>query len=606
MANVRGVPPAVVVVLTLVGLALPSFVVGPARAEDDWAVKRKGTGLVFAQRYKRILEARPEMGFIFKRLVQLYGPKGGADALADEYRERADKAPDNWKLRVLYGHFLRHTGKHEDAVKAYTAAKSAAKEEFLPAYALAEVLTVMRQSEAAEKAYEAALALARKDDQKRDCLTKLAALSLREGKVEKAKERFKQLLTVGPKDLQSREDLAALLARYGLHKEALTEYEAVLGKIRLDNLKVSLTLREIGGLRDKLGKPEEAIAAYRRSRKLLSKTHWLRRELSERIVDVHRRRGSLSELAIELGKRGGKRDPEALFTLAKIEEELGREEAAIKTLRRALKVRPGSSEARLKLIDLLEGQQRADEAMTEYGALVKRDAGDPEHRLRLARAYLRRGDRDGAQKALQSTEAKFKKSVPVLKNVADLYAKHGLSADARRVYEQLVKLDPRDPELRQRLGDLLLSQGKMNAAEANWSKIVAQDVTSSAGYVRLAQIYLGHNLLDKAIEALEKAVADDGKNVEARIELGKALGKAGRNEDALKVWMQAWKLAVDPQQLRTAEQQLVSLWDQLGQLAETTAELSEAFEKDPKDLRTGRLLAALLVKAKNLLSAERT
>lgn len=578
----------------------------PSASADDWAVKRKGTGLVFAQRYKRILEGRPEMGFIFKRLVQLYAPKGGADALADEYKARADKDPANWKLRVLYGHFLRHTGKHEDAVKAYTAAMTAAKDEFLPAFALAEVLTVMRQSDAAQKAYDAALLLARRDDHKRDCLTKLAALALREGKVDKAKERFKQLLTVGPKDLQAREDLAALLARYGLHQEALTEYEAILGKIRLDNLKVSLTLREIGALRDKLGKHEDAIKAYRRALKLLSKTHWLRRELSERIVDVHRRRGSLAELAVELGKRGGKRDPEALFTLAKLEEELGREDAAIKTLRRALKVRPGSSEARLKLIDLLEGQQRADEAMAEYAALVKRDGGDPEHRLRLARAYLRRGDRDGAAKALKAAEKKFGKSVPVLRNVADLYGKHGLAADARRVYERLVVLDPRDPELRKQLGDILLAQGKLADAETNWSKIVEQDATSSQGYVRLAQIYLGHNLVDKAIEALEKAVAADGKNVEARIELGKALGKAGRAEDALKVWKEAWRLAADAQHLRTAEQQLVALWDQLGQLAETASELAEAFEKDKKDLRTGRLLAAIWVKTKNLLGAERT
>jgi tetratricopeptide (TPR) repeat protein/outer membrane protein assembly factor BamB len=585
-----------------VALALPG---GGSAAADEWQVKRTGQGAVFAQRYKRILEGRPEMGFAFKRLLQLSGAKGGAQALADEYAKKIEKSPRNWKLQVLRGHLLRHLGQHEAAAKAYTAARELANDEHLPAYAHAELLALMRQSVAAEKAYEAALSLAKKHEQKRACLTKLAALALREGKVERAKDRFRALLAVGPKDLQAREDLAALLARYGLHEEALREYEAIRKKIRLDNLKVALTLREIGALRDKLGKPEEAIRAYAEALRLLSRTHWLRRELGERIVDVHRKRGTLGELAQDLGRRGAK-DVDALLSLAKIEEELGQEAKAVATLRRVLRKRPNDSEARLKLIDLLEGAQQPDAALTEYVALVKRDAGDPEHRLRLARAYLRRGQRDAAAKTLRDAEKKFKKSVAVLKAVFDLCSKHGLAADAQRILERLVALDPRDPELRRQLGDLALAQGKMPDAEKNWSDVVRSDPNPSQGYARLAQIYLGHNLVEKAVEALEKALQADPKNVEARIELARALARAGRVEDSLVAWKDCWRRAVDASHLRTAEQQLLAIWEQQGSLAEVVVEMRRAFESDPKDLRTGRLLGALFHKTRDWVGAETT
>src|SRR5205823_5894071 len=151
--------------------------------------------------------------------------------------------------------------------------------------------------------------------------------------------RFKEMTKVGPKSLQAREDLAGLLARHGLNAEALAEYEAVRALIRLDNMKVALTLREIGGLRDKLGKTDEAIAAYKQALKLLTKAHWLRRELQERIVDVHRKRGTLAALADEYearAKRG--RDPEVHFLLAKLSEELGRDARAVKALQAALKL----------------------------------------------------------------------------------------------------------------------------------------------------------------------------------------------------------------------------------------------------------------------------
>src|SRR5262245_56418401 len=153
------------------------FLALPAHA-DDWQVTRKGQSGVFVQRYKRLLEMRLKMDFNFKRLLQLYEPKGGALELITEYEAKAKAQPDSHAFRVILGHLNRHVGKADVAVGHYREAQRLAPNEYIVAFSLAEGLAAARDNPAAEKAYEAAFALAKKEDEKRDCLLKMAALAL--------------------------------------------------------------------------------------------------------------------------------------------------------------------------------------------------------------------------------------------------------------------------------------------------------------------------------------------------------------------------------------------------------------------------------------------
>src|SRR5262245_23545259 len=97
-------------VLALVPWARPA-------AADDWDVKSRGDPGVFIQRYQRLLESRLKMDFNFKRLLQLYEPKGGAEQLIAHYQAKAKGDPRSAAYQTLLGHLHRHVGRMEAALK---------------------------------------------------------------------------------------------------------------------------------------------------------------------------------------------------------------------------------------------------------------------------------------------------------------------------------------------------------------------------------------------------------------------------------------------------------------------------------------------------------
>src|SRR5206468_12880651 len=105
-------------------------------------------------------------------------------------------------------------------------------------------------------------------------------------------------------------------------------------------------------------------------------------------------------------------------------------------------------------------------------------------------------------------------------DLARAYAKKRVSAQARPLFEALIKEDPKNRDARNGLADLLLAMGDYGAAEKLLTDAKNQDPGDAGALARLGILHARMQRPDLALSELEQAVEKDPTQLEARAELG--------------------------------------------------------------------------------------
>ena len=86
------------------------------------------------ERYKQMLDAKPEEGIAMDRLWKAALESGGTDPMIAEY-----KARNTFAGRMVLGHLLRRAGREEEAASAFRDAAKLDAQSALPSLALAKL-----------------------------------------------------------------------------------------------------------------------------------------------------------------------------------------------------------------------------------------------------------------------------------------------------------------------------------------------------------------------------------------------------------------------------------------------------------------------------------
>ena len=151
---------------------------------------------------------------------------------------------------------------------------------------------------------------------------------------------------------------------------------------------------------------------------------------------------------------------------------------------------------------LAKGQ--LDRAITEYERLVQADPKDARLLLKLGDLYTRQG-------ATRDASATYRK-------VAEQYAEQGFFLKAVAVCKQILKLDPSQTDVWERLAEMYEMLSLVSDAIATYEQVA--DAYTRSGSPR------------KALRALEKCADLDPENVAARIRQAEALSKLNKPEEA--------------------------------------------------------------------------
>ncbi len=373
-------------------------------------------------------------------------------------------------------------------------------------------------------------------------LLNLGQALYKKGSVDEAIKYYLKSLEINPMSAMACCNLAVALRAKGKLDEADKYYLKALEI----NPRYIEAYYNLGNLLDSQGKVDRAIYYYRKAS-----------QLDPENVDIH------YNLAIALEKAGRIEDaireyskalrlspdsPDIHINLGLTLASQGKIEAAIRHYKKALSIKHDSLEAHLDLGVALTKLGRLDEAIRHYLDALKIDPNCIEAHNDLGIALLGKGKIDKAIRhfkevlRIRPNDAEAKKNLEIARKskertvklnqaitklkdmlkveprnpalhikLGDLYRVKGEIDNAIEQYKNALSIEPRSIEVFNKMAIAYASRGEYNLALSSLKEIIEFRPDNAAGYYNIACIYARQNKKDEAISWLKKAI-DRGFN----------------------------------------------------------------------------------------------
>ena len=267
----------------------------PAAADDPWAVRRSAFDPRVVARYKAMVRARPFANGPLRKLMGLYRKHRSLKALVAEFSAASAKDPKNFQLHSAL-HRICARAKDRACAGKHLAAAMKLRPEHPPTLA---AMAAHRQK--GGEASEAALLFRKAADRtsstrlKKAYLESAARAALAGRDLKAAHDHYRDLLKLAPSNSRVLLKLAQVMAEGGADKAAVAELQQGLGRVSDSQARTEI-LKQIAMLQGNLGEIQQAVATYQKAMALTSRGHWLRKEITERIIDLYRKNDDLKSL----------------------------------------------------------------------------------------------------------------------------------------------------------------------------------------------------------------------------------------------------------------------------------------------------------------------
>lgn len=133
----------------------------------------------------------------------------------------------------------------------------------------------------------------------------------------------------------------------------------------------------------------------------------------------------------------------------------------------------------------------------------------------------------------------------VLVNLADAYLQKGRMAEAKEIFQRVIRLDPTIPNGYSGIGNVYLRQGKLTEAAEQYRRAIAVDPTYVNAYNDLGAVMLKMHDWKQAIATLEKSIELKPDFVESIYNLAIAYQELKQNERAEELYRKV--IALNPE-----------------------------------------------------------
>lgn len=176
---------------------------------------------------------------------------------------------------------------------------------------------------------------------------------------------------------------------------------------------------------------------------------------------------------------------------------------------------------------------RADDPDQAIGLLKQAISAKPklkEAHFLLARLYSDRGMHDEAIGYLKTAAQLKHPEAP--RQLARTYHRAGMLDDAQALFEELLAKSPNDPDLRYRLGKVMLDKGDLNAAGESFRQVLQMSPNNAAAHNGLANLYYRQRMSAEAMAEYRKALQLDPNLPDAYLDLGNLYFETGKYQEA--------------------------------------------------------------------------
>jgi tetratricopeptide (TPR) repeat protein len=222
---------------------------------------------------------------------------------------------------------------------------------------------------------------------------------------------------------------------------------------------------------------------------------------------------------------------------------------AEKALRGYLRSHRDSSDALYMLGFVLNRENRPAESLASYTQAAAITLPTSDDLKMVGLDYVLLNDYADAIRWLEKAVALDSTNKDVWYYLGRAYYTRARLVEARKAFQTILYLDPRNSRAENNLGLILETEGKPAAAMEAYGKAIAwQEQNSPLGeqpYVNLGNLLMEQGQMKEAIEPLEKAVALAPNNAFCHMTLGVYYRKAGQMEPAQRELVRATQLEPD-------------------------------------------------------------
>lgn len=379
-----------------------------------------------------------------------------------------------------------------------------------------------------------------------------------------ATDVWRKILELRPDDALTMVQVAELFRQHDLQEEALELYQNAVDQ----DPNVSRYREYLGEYYHQLKRPQDAIKAWaaiaaddrRNSESLL--------RLSEIYENYEYTNEALS--AIQAAIQLTPNDFELRHRAALLFAETEQAEQALEMLRTAEPLASSEAEVELLITDeirlLLAIRQLDDFAKAYAEELSKTSKPTAFQWRRLALYHQARYDSSAALSAIRKAIELEPNSIQVLGTAQALAVEDGNLAEAVAFSYRLAEIDRRGQKLHyQNIARLERQLGRIEESLEAGEKLIEISPGNPDSYTFYAELCFSVGEVERAIEALRRAVRANPDLVELRVNLASTLAAQLRTREAIEVYWQAFESAEEIEQRLPLVTELVELYQQVGQ-----------------------------------------
>lgn len=391
--------------------------------------------------FRRYLSRKPLHDWAFDKLIEAASSINGLQGLITEYAERVESDKASKAERIILARLYDAVDRTPEALEILLALKDPEPQVF----ALIGRLELDRGQPA--RALEA-LDKAVTGTEDRKLLENLHSLRgqalLASGKNTEAVAAFRALAELEPENFHLRLTAASELSRHSLVRPALDTFAKAEELAGDDAAKRCQVLSEMGRLHERLQEPKKALEVYGRANELMGRGHWLKRDLYDRMLELHRAGQTLGALAEELAGRIEARpsDVDSREFLARVQRAQKNPEGAKETLQAAVKAFPEDLGLSRSLIDLLTELDDLDGAVQAYQNAIAAHPAELELYMELGTLLAGHGRLEAAKLQWGKTLQNNLNDPGLCSRLAALYALHGAVDEAIPLLQKAQELEP--------------------------------------------------------------------------------------------------------------------------------------------------------------------
>ena len=359
---------------------------GPVRSQDE----NRGDPRKAIAKYERYLERKPLNEWAFDQMVDAAIQLNELEQLVETYRATVEGDATNAAARVVLARLLAQTDQVDEALEEL----ARIEDKQAGHYQLVGTLELRRGEPAAAVAALELAVSATDDERLLESLHRARGEAwLAAGERDKAAAAFAEMANIDPTNFNLRLEAAASLAENSLTEEALAAFEEAERLAGNDTAKRCRVLSEIGRLHERLAQGDEALAVYDRAIALMGRGNWLKRDLLERVIALHKRSGSLEALVARAAAaaESGPKDLDALEFHARVLAEGEQYEASRDALIAAADLFPSDLALSRRLIDILHKLDDKDAVIVEYQRILVERPAELELYVELGQVFASEG-----------------------------------------------------------------------------------------------------------------------------------------------------------------------------------------------------------------------